>query len=111
MALEGLLIVLDGIEKHCRRRISDIVPQPPIYSSSNKCAILPYSPGVQPPIMSKYLIAGSCMDNNGNKYMAMTSEDHHRQLGGAIWRGVCNHLHRMKSASARTLDTQLQLEW
>ena len=40
MALEGLLIVLDGIEKHCRRRISDIVPQPPIYSSSKKCAIL-----------------------------------------------------------------------
>ena len=53
MALEGLLIVLDGIEKHCQRRISDRVPQPPIYSSSKKCAILPPSPGVQPPIMSK----------------------------------------------------------
>jgi len=53
LALEGLLVVLDGIEKHCQRRISDRVPQPPIYSPSKKCAILPSTPGVQPPIMSK----------------------------------------------------------
>ena len=26
LALEGLLVVLDGIEKHCQRRISDRVP-------------------------------------------------------------------------------------
>merc|ERR1719445_2015079 len=33
-----------------------------------------------------------------------------RDRVGAIWRGVVDHLHRMISASARTLDTQFQLE-
>ena len=36
LALEGLMVVLDQIEKHCQRRISDRVPQPPQFSPSKK---------------------------------------------------------------------------
>ena len=32
LALEGLMVVLNQIERHCQRRISDRVPQPPQYS-------------------------------------------------------------------------------
>jgi len=53
LALEGLLVVLDGIEKHCQRRISDRVPQPPIFSPSKKNPIVPTTTTTQPHIMSK----------------------------------------------------------
>eukprot|EP00090_Calanus_glacialis_P001547 TRINITY_DN11122_c0_g1_i1.p1 TRINITY_DN11122_c0_g1~~TRINITY_DN11122_c0_g1_i1.p1 ORF type:complete len:1921 (+),score=712.97 TRINITY_DN11122_c0_g1_i1:73-5835(+) len=53
LALEGLLVVLDGIEKHCQRRISDRVPQPPMFSPTKKVSPLPTSAGPQPSIMSK----------------------------------------------------------
>ena len=32
LALEGLTVVLDGIERNCQKRISDRVPQPPAFS-------------------------------------------------------------------------------
>jgi len=53
LALEGLLVVLDGIEKHCQRRISDRVPQPPVFTPPNKSSPRPASPTNQPNIMSK----------------------------------------------------------
>jgi len=53
LALEGLLVVLDGIEKHCQRRISDRVPQPPVFSPSKKCSPQPSSTAPTPSIMSK----------------------------------------------------------
>ena len=31
LALEALLVVLESIERQCQRRISDRVPQPPLY--------------------------------------------------------------------------------
>ena len=34
LALEGLTVVLDGIERNCQKRISDRVPQPPPFSSA-----------------------------------------------------------------------------
>ena len=60
----------------------------------------------------KYLTAGSVMDNTDTKDMAMTTRITvaNTDRVGAIWRGVCNHLHRMISASARTLDMQFHLE-
>ena len=39
LALEGLMVVLDQIEKHCQRRISDRVPQPPQFSPSKKSPV------------------------------------------------------------------------
>merc|ERR1719500_1996239 len=45
LALEGLTVVLDGIERNCRKRISDRVPQPPPYSPSKPTAsALPAAP-------------------------------------------------------------------
>merc|ERR1719158_2674850 len=72
----------------------------------------------------KYLISGSVLDNSDSKELVRTSEHDalfylelitritiaNRDRVGAIWRGVVDHLHRMISASARTLDTQFQLE-
>merc|ERR1719430_420442 len=72
----------------------------------------------------KYLISGSVLDNSDSKELIRTSEHDalfylelitritiaNRDRVGAIWRGVVDHLHRMISASARTLDTQFQLE-
>merc|ERR1719192_1433460 len=71
----------------------------------------------------KFLIAGSVLDNSDNNSANACEHDAlfylelitritiaNRDRVGAIWRGVCDHLHRMISASARTLDTQFQLE-
>merc|ERR1719228_3187520 len=71
-----------------------------------------------------YLISGSSLDTGDTKDTTNTSEHDalfylelitritiaNRDRVGAIWRGVSDHLHRMISASARTLDTQFQLE-
>ena len=52
LALEGLTVVLDGIERNCRKRISDRVPQPPPYSPSKPTAsALPAAPA--PSILSR----------------------------------------------------------
>ena len=71
----------------------------------------------------KFLIAGSVLDNTDS--VANNSSEHdvlfylelitritiaNRDRVGVIWRGVCDHLHRMISASARNIDTQFQLE-
>jgi len=53
LALEGLLVVLDSIEKHCQRRISDRVPQPPIFSPSKKANTIASQPTSTPSVMSK----------------------------------------------------------
>ena len=73
----------------------------------------------------KYLVAGSVLDNAGDGREGQGSSDHaaifyleiitritiaNRDRVHVIWRVVCDHLHRMISASARTLDTHFQLE-
>jgi len=71
----------------------------------------------------KFLVAGSVLDSGDAKEGG--TSDHavifylevitritiaNRDRVNVIWRVVCDHLHRMISASARTLDTHFQLE-
>jgi len=63
---EGLLVVLDSIEKHCQQRISDRVPQPPAYLLSNgtdkqisALIIFFVRNDIQLNPESKYILAGS----------------------------------------------------
>ena len=73
----------------------------------------------------KYLVAGSVLDAGETRESAGGGSDHaaifylevitritiaNRDRVHVIWRVVCDHLHRMISASARTLDTHFQLE-
>ena len=72
----------------------------------------------------KFLVAGSVLDTGDNRESGVVS-DHavifyleiitritiaNRDRVNVIWRVVCDHLHRLISASARTLDTHFQLE-
>ena len=52
LALEGLTVVLDGIERNCQKRISDRVPQPPAFSPAPK-------PSGQSHVVSPALMAQS----------------------------------------------------
>jgi len=51
LALEGLTVVLDGIERNCQKRISDRVPQPPAFSSAPRTSN--QSQGVSPTLMAQ----------------------------------------------------------
>ena len=51
LALEGLTVVLDGIERNCQKRISDRVPQPPAFSPAPRRSS--QSQGVSPTLMAQ----------------------------------------------------------
>ena len=53
LALEGLLVLLDTIERGCQRRISDRVPQPPPFSPSRSPATPPGGPAPSPALLAR----------------------------------------------------------
>ena len=77
----------------------------------------------------KYLVAGSSLDSGADPSSSVQGGQHvsdqaavfylelitritiaNRDRVTVIWRVVCDHLHRLISASSRTLDTHFQLE-